>query len=299
MRYLLMGLILSCTEVSISQVPDKKYETADPLGIPTGETGYASPRDTTEPAVEPPSGIGGYVHYYLRQVACPACAGENFEITLEFAAKFHEKTNDSYTSWIPPQGQCTQSIIRTAPQATAIDMGPTIKAQSAGGGYIYAIKDSQGIYREMLHSDSTYDRDALYHLKKDDVPIISFNSFHGFDDIQPYELRYVDPSYAFAVPIYRSGATFWWAPHGSDSIFNITLAVYTPDGSSLLGYVSCSGADSGMMTIPGQYLSNYPTWGLVAVHMVRHKIDLVLWEEQNTFIETHMEWEVIGTGHIE
>jgi hypothetical protein len=75
--------------------------------------------------------------------------------------------------------------------------------------------------------------------------------------------------------------------------------VYTPDGSSLLGYVSCSGADSGMMTIPGQYLSNYPTWGLVAVHMVRHKIDLVLWEEQNTFIETHMEWEVIGTGHIE
>jgi len=296
MRYILMGLILSCTEVSISKVPDSVYDDA---AVPY-ETGHTSPpTDTTEPIVEAPSGIGGYVHWYLRQIACPGCTGEPHEITLEFAAKFHEKTDGSYVSWIPPQGQCTQNITRTAPTVAAIDMGPSIKAQSAGGGYIYAIKDSQGIYREMLHSDTTYDRDALYLLKKDEQPIISFNSFHGFDSIEPYELRYVDPQYAFAVPIYRSGATFWWSPQGSNSTFNITLAVYTQDGSSLLGYVSCSGADSGMMTIPGQYLANYPSWSLVAVHMVRHKIELVLWEEQNTFIETHMEWEVIGTGHIE
>ena len=79
----------------------------------------------------------------------------------------------------------------------------------------------------------------------------------------------------------------------------ITLAVYTPDGSSLLGYVACSGGDTGMMTIPGQYLSSYPTWALVAVHMARHKVEFVPWEEENTYLETHMEWEVIGTGHIE
>jgi len=289
-----MGLILSCTEVSISKVP-------------TPETGHAVPKDTakppdtspTEPSTEPMEGIGGYVHYYLRQVACLGCTGEPHEITLEFVARFHEKTNDSYTTWIPPQGQCTNNITRTAPTVTPLDLGPEIKGSSAGGGYIFATKDSQGIYRQMLFSDETYDRDAVYHLKKDDVPIISFNSFHGFDDIQPYELRYVDPQYAFAVPIYRSGATFWWSPQGSNSTFNITLAVYTQDGSSLLGYVSCSGADTGMMTIPGQYLANYPYWSLVAVHMVRHKIELVPWEEQNTYIETHMEWEVIGTGHIE
>ena len=34
-------------------------------------------------------------------------------------------------------------------------------------------------------------------------------------------------------------------------------------------------------------------------HMTRHKIELVPWEEQNTYLETHMEWEVVGTGHIE
>lgn len=291
MRYILMAFILSCTEVSISKVPQ-----------PT-ETGVNSPiidsTETSEPTSEPPEGIGGYIHYYLRQIACPACVGEYHEITLEFVARFHQKVNGSYTDWIPPQGQCTNSIMRTAPTVSIIDLGPSIKAQSPGGGYIFATKDSQGIYRQMLNSDSTYDRDAVYDLKRDDQYITSFTSFHGFDSIEPYELRYVDPSYAFAVPIYRSGATFWWAPYGSNSTFTITLAVYSPDGSSLLGYVVCSGADSGMMTIPGQYLSSYPYWGLVAVHMTRHKIDRVLWEEQNTFIETHMEWEVVGTGHIE
>ena len=293
---LLLTLMLCCTEVSISKVPQ-----------PTNETGITSPKtDSTEPSEpavepssEPPEGLGGYIHYYLRQVACPACMGEAHEINLEFVARFHEKVNGSYTDWIPPQGQCTNSIIRTGPEVTIIDLGPSIKAQSAGGGYIFALKDSQGIYRQMLHSDSTYDRDAVYDLKRDEEYITSFNSFHGFDSIEPYELRYVDPAYAFAVPIYRSGATFWWAPYGSNSTFTITLAVYSPDGSSLLGYVVCSGTDSGMMTIPGQYLSSYPYWALVTVHMTRHKIDMVLWEEQNTFIETHMEWEVVGTGHIE
>ena len=135
--------------------------------------------------------------------------------------------------------------------------------------------------------------------REDNYDFAEFTSFHGFDSIEPFELRYVDPSYAFAAPIYRSGATFWWAPYGSNSTFTVMLAVYSPDGSSLLGYVACSGGDSGMMTIPGQYLSSYPTWALVAVHLVRHKIELVPWVEENTYIETHMEWEVVGTGHIE
>ncbi|MHA2402746.1 MAG: hypothetical protein ACXADH_07120 [Candidatus Kariarchaeaceae archaeon] len=297
MRYLLLAIILSCTEVSISKVPDKTETGVTSPIIDTIDT--SKPKETAEPTVEPPSGIGGYIHYYLRQIACTGCVGEPHEISLEFVARFHEKVNGSYTDWIPPQGQCTNSIMRTAPTVSVIDLGPSIKAQSPGGGYIMATKDSQGIYRQMLHSDATYDRDAVYDLKRDDEYILSFNSFHGFDDIQPYELRYVDPSYAFAVPVYRSGATFWWAPHGSNSTFNITLAVYTPDGSSLVGYVSCSGADSGMMTIPPQYLSSFPYLGLVLVHMTRHKIEKVLWEEQNTYVETHMEWEVVGTGHIE
>ena len=54
----------------------------------------------------------------------------------------------------------------------------------------------------------------------------------------------------------------------------ITLGIYSSDGSSLLGQVSCFGADNGSMFIPSQYL-NYPTWSLVAIHIERFEIDIV------------------------
>jgi len=295
MRYILMGLILSCTEVSISKVPQ-----------PT-ETGFTSPpidtskpsEPSTEPSSEPPEGIGGYIHYHLRQVACLACMGETNEITLEFDARFHEKISDTYTRHVPAQGQCTQNVNQTVPVVSLMDFGSEIKA-TADGQSIHAYKTAQGNYFNTWYSDSTYIRDTAHTVSREDnYEFAQFISFHGFDSIEPYELRYVDPSYAFAAPIYRTGATFWWAPYGSNSTFTIMLAVYSPDGASLLGYVACSSGDTGMMTIPGQYLSSYPTWALVAVHLTRHKIEKVLWEEENTYIETHMEWEVVGTGHIE
>jgi hypothetical protein len=291
---ILLLTAISCTEVSISKVPE-----VDTSVIPATDSTEPSVEPSTEPPVEQAEGIGGYVHYYLRQVACPACMGELNEITVEFDARFHEKTFDTYTRHIPEQGQCTQSITQVWPSISLMDMGLEIKA-NANGQTIHAYKTQQGNYFNSWYSDEEYVRDALHSISREDnYEFANFTSFHGFDSIEPYELRYVDPSYAFAAPIYRSGATFWWSPHGTNTTFTITLAVYTQDGSSLMGYVTCSGNDSGMMTIPGQYLASYPVWSLVAVHMTRHKVELVHWEEQNTFLETHMEWDVIGTGHIE
>lgn len=294
MRYILMAFVLSCTEVSISKVPELANDTQGL--VPTDTSKPSEP--ATEPSTEPMEGIGGYVHYYLRQVACPACMGETNEITVEFDARFHEKISDTYTRHVPVQGQCTQNVNEIVPVVSLIDFGSEIKA-TAHGQTIHAYKTAQGNYFNTWYSDSTYIRDAIHTISREDnYEFAEFISFHGFDSIEPYELRYVDPSYAFAAPIYRSGATFWWMPYGSNSTFTVMLAIYSSDGSSLLGYVACSGADSGQMTIPGQYLS-YPTWSLVAVHLIRHKIELVPWEEQNTYIETHMQWEVVGTGHIE
>jgi hypothetical protein len=295
MRYILMAFILSCTEVSISKVPELTNDTQGL--VPTDTSPPSEP--AVEPPTEPPEGIGGYVHYHLRQVACLACMGETNEITVEFSARFHEKIYDTYTRHIPPQGECSQNINEIVPVVTLTDMGAEIKARS-GNTTLNAFKTTDGSYLGTWYSDSIYIRDSLHTISREnDYDFAQFTSFHGFDSIEPYELRYVDQSYAFAAPIYRSGSTFWWAPYGSNSTFTIMLAVYSPDGSSLLGYVACSSGDTGMMTIPGQYLSSYPTWALVAVHLKRHKIENVLWEEENTYIETHMEWEVIGTGHIE
>ena len=295
MKYLIPLLLLSCTEVSISKRPDIIVDTSAPIV----DTTEPSTEPASEPSTEPPEGIGGYVHYHLRQVACLACMGETNEITVEFSARFHERIFDTYTRHIPPQGQCSQNITQIVPAVQLMDMGAEIKARS-GNTTLNAFKTVDGSYLGTWYTDSIYIRDSLHTIsREEDYDFTEFTSFHGFDSIEPYELRFVDPSYAFAAPIYRSGSTFWWAPYGSNSTFTIMLAVYSPDGASLLGYVACSGGDTGMMTIPGQYLSSYPTWALVAVHLIRHKIELVPWVEMNTYIETHMEWEVVGTGHIE
>ena len=299
MRYILPALLLACTEVSISKRPDIIVVDTGNSVVDTDEPSTEPSSEPSEPSTEPMEGIGGYVHYHLRQVACLACMGETNEITVEFNARFHEKIYDTYTRHVPPQGQCSQNITEIVPSVQLMDMGSEIKARS-GNTTLNAYKTTDGSYLGTWYTDSIYIRDSIHTIsREDDYDFAEFLSFHGFDSIEPFELRYVDPSYAFAAPIYRSGATFWWAPYGSNSTFTVMLAVYSPDGASLLGYVACSGGDSGMMTIPGQYLSSYPTWALVAVHLIRHKIELVPWVEQNTYIETHMEWEVVGTGHIE
>ena len=125
MRFLI-PLLLSCTEVSISKMPDNIVDTSAPIV----DTTEPPTEPASEPSTEPPEGIGGYVHYYLRQVACPACMGETNEITVEFDARFHEKTFDTYTRHIPEQGQCTQSITQVWPSLPLMDMGDEIKANA-------------------------------------------------------------------------------------------------------------------------------------------------------------------------
>ena len=58
MRYILMAFILSCTEVSISKVPQQTETGFIPSQIDTTE-------QSTEPSTEPMEGIGGYIHYHL------------------------------------------------------------------------------------------------------------------------------------------------------------------------------------------------------------------------------------------
>ena len=106
MKYLIPVLLLACTEVSINKIPTNPVDTSKPVA----DTTEPASEPSIEPSTEPPEGIGGYVHYYLRQVACPACMGEANEITVEFDARFHEKINDSYTTWVIPQGECTQTL---------------------------------------------------------------------------------------------------------------------------------------------------------------------------------------------
>ena len=127
----------------------------------------------------------------------------------------------------------------------------------------------------------------------------AFETLEGFDDIQPWELRYVDPSYAFAAVVSKQGTTFTWYPVITGAQFEVMVVVYSPDGSQILGLVSCMENDVGYITVPGSYFQAYPTWALAAVYLTRHRTDRQPAFEFNGYLESHQTWTVLGTGHIE
>ena len=90
--YLIFLLFISACSSDVSVIKRVTEETAEtstePDTSPSSEPNWPPP-----PEIE---GVGGYVHYYLRQLACPACVGESQELLVEFTAKFHEPVNDSH-----------------------------------------------------------------------------------------------------------------------------------------------------------------------------------------------------------
>jgi len=258
------------------------------------DTGVFEP--STEPSEER-SGITGYNYLHLRQIACPACVGESQEITITLQLEFHQPISDGYTDWIPAPGQCTANLFGISPSVIPISVGSSVMVNNSSHSFSVPAT-GEGFYSTTNIWESQLQRDALYSVQTE-VGAYSFLSSHGFDFIEPYTMLWVDPLYAFDAPIYQSGATFTWGPTSTDSTFLVTLAVYSADGTQMLGYVACSGEDSGSLTVPGQYLQSYPVSSLVAIHLARHRVELVETDINNSYVQTHTEWEVIGTGHIE
>ena len=242
-------------------------------------------------------GITGYTYLHLRQVACPACVGETQEIRINFQAEFHQPISDNDTAWVLQQGQCVTNLTGIEPSTIPQSVGSSISITNPMHSFI-ASTIGQGYYQTQNIWESQLQRDAIYDVMTE-AGSYSFISSHGFDFIEPYQMLYVDLSYAFSAPIYRTGASFSWAPTSPNSTFVITVQVFSYDGSQMLGLVSCAGPDNGFMTIPGQYLQSYPQNSLVAVYLSRHKIELVETDINNSYIETHMEWEVVGTGYLQ
>jgi len=297
MYFIILLFLVSCSsDVSVI----KRYdETNTETAIDSDST---SPEATTEPSTETGTetiieGNGGYLHYYLRQIACPACVGESQELLVEFTAKFFQPTFESHTSWLPQLGECTDQLLITSPSTNAIDVGQTIFVEGPVHSFT-ATKQGQEYYAYLY--ETQYDRTSTHYVSiTGEDEQISFFTAEGYDYIEPQEMLYIDPSYAFAAPIYKTGMTFSWAPYDTSRTFMVLLAVYSADGSQLLGYAACTGPDQGFMTFPAYAMQSFPPYSLVLVHLSRHKVDFQPFEPMGTHIETHMEWEVIGTGYLQ
>ena len=271
-------------------ISEPAYEPSEPATEPAEEP-------ATEPASEPLDGTVGLTRYTLEQLACPACMGAAQEITVLFEAKFHDKINDVHPLWFPPMGQCTTNTNPIGISVSPINVGQSLSIQGSTNSFS-AYGNGNGLYSSYIQ-EWQYDRNSQMTVRLQDNTSYSFRSIEGFDEIQPWELRYVDPSYAFAAIVSRSGTNFSWTPAGVSDEFNILIATYSPDGSQLLGAVSCTGPDSGFMFFDGSYFQSYPTWSLTAIYLTRISKQRVPYEGMNGYIDVQLEWSVVGTGHIE
>ena len=302
-KLIFVVFLISCsTEVGLMGYKNVNNDTSSSVTNDDQDADSSeSPMDTSSDTdVEYENyGTTAYVHYKLRQVACPACLGVSGEISITFNAKFHDPIADSHTGWLPQAGTCTDNLYLISPSVIPISAGSSIFVNS--GSHSFSVPQvGLGEYYTDSIWEAQYQRDTPY-VGQTDLGQFAFTSSHGFDYIEPYTLLWVDPSYAYDTIIYRGGSSnlFTWGPSGDGSLFIITVAVYSWDGSQFLGRIDCAESDFGSMSIPGSYFQQFPSGSLAAVHMVRHKVVLTETDINNSFVETHMEWEVVGTAQLQ
>ena len=138
--------LLGCSQdVSIMKMPeqDESFDTS----VQT---------DSQAPSME---GVSGYLHYYLKQVACPQCVGETQELKALMELSIHEPISGTYTEWIPPQGSCIDTFYYTNPSTSPISLGDTLNVQSIHPLSLH--QSTSGLYYTELN-ESQYDRDHNY-----------------------------------------------------------------------------------------------------------------------------------------
>ena len=237
----------------------------------------------------------GYSEIHFRQIACPACVGASSEFDITATLKLHQPTSGDYAEYLQEPGTCTTNLIQTH-----VSSQPLSSNQPAAFNGMTLNPSGPGEWYNGFIYEYQYERNTSYSVTSEHGIINNaFTTIEGFDDIQPYTLLWVDPSYAFDAIVSKSGTTFTWYPVVSNGLFEIIIAVYSMDGSQFLGAVSCLEQDTGSMFIPGSYFQMYPSYAITAVHLIRHRIDMTAVPELDGYLQSHMMWEVVGTGHIE
>ena len=297
MFLIILTLLMACSgDISIIKVYDDK-DTNSSIVVDTSNT--SNDLDENNDISPDLTSVVGLARYHFKQIACPACVGVSSEFDIQAYLKLHYPTSGDYFEHLQYIDGCTTNIYDTfvSSQPSNYNGNPSFKGLGQPIQlYSVGLNEWQvsGLY------EYQYERLTQHSITIDNIVIQdAFLTVEGFDWIEPYTLLWVDPSYAFEAPIYRSGTTFTWSPVVPNTQFEVIIAVYSPDGSRFLGAVSCLENDSGSIFIPPTYLQSFSPGSLTAVHLIRHRINSVVSPELGGTLQSHMLWEVIGTGHIE
>jgi len=292
-----VGFLISCGgDILISSKYEEKSNDSsvseDPVPTPNYEP-TGNPAD--EPSNEMTDLSVGIAMIHFRQIACPACMGAYGEFEISAELKMHQPTSGDYFQYMTPAGTCTTQLLESY-----VSSQPLPSTQTAMFNSIVLSPSGQGQWTNNYLYEYQIQRQTPHTITTENGTIPNaFVTIEGFDDIQPYTLLWVDPSYAFDAVISKNGTTFSWYPVLPLDYFEIIVAVYSPDGSQFLGAVSCLEHDTGYMWVPGDYFQQFPYWSLTAVHLIRHRIASTMAPQFNGHIDSHMIWEVVGTGHVE
>jgi hypothetical protein len=297
MKNLLICLLVSCSS-DIAIITSGKHP------VDTGETIITDTANASEPSIEDTADTNenhmtdltiGFAEVSLTQIACPPCMGVLNEFDISASLKLHQPTSGGYSNQLTSIGTCaTQEFI------SHISSTPLNVAGAAFFNSIQLYPTNPGEWSASSLQEYQIPRRESINIVTDVAMIANaFETLEGFDDIQPWELRYVDPSYAFAAVVSKQGTTFTWSPVITGAQFEVMVVVYSQDGSQMLGLVTCMEDDVGYMTVPGSYFQAYPNWALAAVYMTRHRLDRQPAYELNGWLESHQKWTVLGTAHIE
>ena len=296
MQFLLSGC---SSDIAIITRDEKQQDTSEIVVTTEASIEPSSEEPSYEPSTEPSNEMTeltiGFAEMSLTQIACPACMGVQNEFDIYANLKLHQPTSGGYTEQLTPVGSCvTQEL------GSYVSSQPISITGNASFNSIQLFPVGQAEWSNASLYEYQIERRSEVFVSTDVGSIPNaFETLEGFDNIEPWELRYVDPSYAFAAVVSKQGTTFTWQPSIPDAQFEILIAVYSPDGSQLLGMVSCMENDMGYMTVPGNYFQSYPYNALTAIYLSRHRVDRRPAPEFNGYLESHMVWTVLGTGHIE
>jgi hypothetical protein len=277
------------------------------LGQATAVDGFSysdsQPDDTDD--VTGTGKTGGVIEFSHLQTMCPQCFGVP-EITVTASAAFHDPKNGSWMDWMPSLGSCALNPSSQPLSSSFVDVGNWVylstgsrtlalsKSQSASGpSYVANSSSSDDFVRTAYYDLQAPDGGSLGAIEQTDALLTPM----GFDSIEPMELLWFDPSDAFDAYIAKSGASFSWSPAGSGT-FSILLGVYSANGSSLLGTVLCRDYDKGYMVIPGNYLSSFPNYSLVAVYLYRYETSESVLANNGSTLEGVASMGVLGTGTL-
>ena len=238
MRLKLLFLIafISCSsDVSIMKRPDQE-PSSETGSVDTEETAVTEP---SEPGSEPSSEMTeltiGFAEISLTQIACPACMGVSSEFEISANLKLHQPTTGGYYDQMPPVGTCVTQELGSYVSSTPLSI-PGVASFNAI--QLYPSRPGEWVSSN-LQEYQIPRREPITVVTDAGVIPNAFETLEGFDDIQPWELRYVDPSYAFAAVVSKQGTTFTWYPVITGAQFEVMVVVYSPDGSQILGLVSC------------------------------------------------------------